>query len=237
LQAFWRWRPLAALNFTATGDRVACGSAAMLDNLDSHTALAWVYRNAAAVGGRKIYAKGDNPNHNFQLLGISGDIQFNRVRATTNTIANTNTTPLALNTWVFLAVSFDTGASAGNVAKIYHGTLTTPAAEAGYSANNDGSGAPADDSAADFAVGNRSTGASFDQPFPGRIAFFTIYDRVLTLAEIRTMQFRPFCQSPACKLFLQLGWGGSGTQADLSGNGNNCTVTGATVADHAPTSR
>jgi hypothetical protein len=229
--------PLASLNFTATGDRVACGSATMLDNQDSYTGLAWVYRNAAAASGRKVFSKGDNPIHNFQLTGTSGDMQFNRFRATTNAQATTNTTPVALNTWVFLAWSFDTGASAGNVAKVYHGTLTSIAAEASYSVNSDGSGTPNDDAAADLAIGNRSTGASFDQPFPGRIAFFAIYDRVLTLAELRAMQFRPFCHSPDCKLFVQLGWGGAGTQADLSGNGNNCTVTGATKADHMPTAR
>ena len=60
-----------------------------------------------------------------------------------------------------------------------------------------------------------------------------VHNTDLALAEIQRQQFRPHPLASTL-VFCMLGYAGTGTQPDWSGNGNNGTVTGATVADHVP---
>jgi len=67
----------------------------------------------------------------------------------------------------------------------------------------------------------------------GNIAIVAVVDRVLTLGEIQSWQFRPRVVS-GTKLFCHLGYDGVGDQADWSGTVGTGTNTGATQADHVP---
>jgi hypothetical protein len=126
---------------------------------------------------------------------------------------------------------------ATDTAKIYVGDLTTAPVEVTYGTTTAGSGTYGTDAARTFTIGNN------DAPTPalalqGRIAVAAHWNRVMTLAEIKTHWWKPYCNASAgCELFVQVGWAGTGAQGDLSGNGNSCTVTGATRSDHAPISR
>jgi hypothetical protein len=80
-------------------------------------------------------------------------------------------------------------------------------------------------------LGNYATSSAFQ----GRIARAVRWRRRLTLTEAISQQWvtRPDAD---CDFFFELGYDGTGTQANKTslGNGKNGTVTGATVSDHAP---
>ena len=61
----------------------------------------------------------------------------------------------------------------------------------------------------------------------------SLHNRRLSLGELKTQQFAPHPVSETV-LFVPLGFNGTGTQADWSGNGNNCKVTGATQSADVP---
>ena len=217
----------------ATGERVNVGSDASLDNLSAFTLLAWVYRTGTKADGG-LYNKGmfvaQDRHPNWNLRGNDGATPTLSVdRATTDAGATGDNTAdvIPLNTWSFQAATFD--ATAGP--KLYRGTLRVPAVEFTYaSAPVVGAGALADDSAADAFIGND---AGLAKAFPGRIAVMAVLNRVLSLSEIRAWQFRPRAMA-GCVGYWQLGFRGTGTQPDWSGNGNAGIVTSATVGDHVP---
>lgn len=212
----------------AISDRVDHGSAASLDDLDPYTYLLWVYPTTL-TNNRGFVGKG-NTTKNFKLNGTGGNLQIVVARATTSTSYITNDTPLStLNKWYCIATSFESAAAAGEVVNIYSGDLSTTVAERTYGTSTDGSGAVTTDASASLIVGNNASGTAFQ----GRIAVCLIWNRKLTLGEIKDQQFHPH-KTSGCVLYSICGYNGTGTQADLSGSGNNGTVTGATQSDHVP---
>ena len=214
----------------ATSDRVNCGSGASLDDLSPFTWMAWIYPTAF-TSGRRLAEKGSSTQKVMLLSGTSGDWRLQVARTVASNYI-TNDTPLALNTWKFVAATFDTGGGAGEIINLYTGGLNTIATESSYTSPADGSGAVTADASGDFVIGNVGV-ATFNQAFEGRIAFFGVWNRALSLGEIRAQQFRPHVTS-GCVLFQYLGFAGTGTQPDYLGNANAGTVTGATVSDHVP---
>jgi hypothetical protein len=116
---------------------------------------------------------------------------------------------------------------------IYRGTLTSNAVSHGWTASNVGSGNVNSASGEALLVGG-STGANRD--FDGEVALFGMVDQAWTLAQVIAQQWTLSPISPPYKVFWNLGFAGSAsqTQPDWSGNGNNGTVTNATVAPHVP---
>ena len=211
-------------------DNVNIGSGASIDNLDPVTILAWVYVTTLTQN-RTIYCKG--PSGSFRTLlrlgDGSGNVQMAVLRtALTNYI--TNDAPIAADSWRLVAATFDSTAGAGEIANIYVGSLAANAVESAYGTATDGSGTVTDDAANNAFWGNSAT---VDAPLQGRIAYCAVVDRVMTLAEIQSWQWRPRVVS-GCVDFHALGFAGTGTQPDWSGNSNAGTVTGATVSDHVP---
>lgn len=221
----------------ATSNRVDCGSAAVLDNNTTQTNILWVYPTTLNDFRQFIskYRGSTSVGWFFSLSGSGGNIWTYWERATTDLSFISSNTPLAtLNKWYFVAATLDQGA---NDAKMYVGDLTTAPVEVTYGTSQAGSGAYGSDAARALFIGNvdATTPAA---SFQGRIAVAGHWNRVMTLAEIQTHWWRPYCSNTnGCELFVQLGWAGTGSQGDLSGNANSCTVTGATVADHAPIRR
>ena len=223
----------AALNYTVDNQFVNCGSAAVLDNLDPFTAMLWVYPTSSAAGAH-LYAKPPAGSGGVLVFrrgfgGVLNELTFVRARATTATFYETNDTPLTTsNKWYFVAASFASASTP--VAHIYVGDLTTIAAERTYGTSTDGSGAISTDAANNLLIG--STGVTSEN-WRGRIALYHLVGSELSLGQIKEQQFRPHVVANS-KLFIQLGFNGTGTQPDWSGNSNTCTVMGTTVADHAP---
>lgn len=223
---------LTALHFgVASSDRVDCGNGSTLNDLTAFTVMQWAYPTAQTFN-RRFFDKDGKKIGGWDSADVS-DIRLIVSRATTNGDARTTGLNLALNTWHFVAFTYDET----DGPRVFGGRLDAAASEASYTTRTVGAGGTTADSTGNFVIGNRTTGAS-NVAFEGRFAWTAAWNRRLTLAEIQAQQFRPFCKSSdGCVGFWHLGWAGTGIQPDLSGNGNNCTVTGATVADHAPLAR
>lgn len=222
-----------ALNLgTNTSDRVDCGNGASITDLTTFSILMWV-RPTTQTGSRRFWCKGAGANERSASWrsADTNDVSFFVPRATTAGEART-AMDYGTGSWLFFAFTY----SEGNGPKVYSGTLTTAAVEATYVGGYPvvGSGATKIDNDFQLIIGNRTV-ASPVVAFQGDIATFMEWNRELTLGEIKQQQFRLMFTSGTV-LFLELGWNGTGTQYDWSGNGNSGTVTGATVSNHVPIS-
>lgn len=213
-----------------TTDRVLTTGALGLGN--AFTIMQWVYPTSNGNGNGSITQPTTTSNiGRIRRVGTGGDISVLVARTSVPTQYETNDTPWStLNKWYFTVVTYDESGGAGEVANIYVGDLTTLAVERSYGVAIDGSGATIGESGGAAICNSNSTTT---QGFGGRVAFTAAYSRVMSLNEIRTHQFFPRVASN-CRLFMVLGWNGTGTQADWSGLKNHGTVTGATVAAHVP---
>lgn len=109
--------------------------------------------------------------------------------------------------------------------------MDTPVTEtSSYSFRNVGSGATTA-ATGDLYLGNR-TGVFKTAEL--NLSLYQMINSRLSLAELRAIQYTMFPSRSDQNIFIHLGWNGTGTQVDWSGNRNNGTVTGATVANHAP---
>lgn len=219
----------------ATTDRVDCGHTSPINDLTTFTILAWVFVTTR-TSGRSFFTKGNTGGAGvvtFSLSGTSGAIQSTISQSTSPTVFISSSTPVATNTWTYVAATYDVGASPRQ--HIYSGTLTAEATEVTYSSSADGSGTKTAEGAVNGLVwGNNLNGASaYARALQGKMARCQYYNRVLTLGEILVQQFRAK-PTNGCVNYLELGFNGTSTQPDWSGNNTNGTVTGATQSDGAP---
>lgn len=226
-----------ALTFGAVNsDRVVVANHASLQNLTAATYVSWI-RPTGNTAFRRIYQKNTPASGSSRIFahGNTGTPQvgFEVSRATTNCLAYGNTANFAayaLNAWNFCAARYDTGAATGDQ-NVYVGNLSTPLAEpSAYASQAVGTGAVGGDAGSDARIGNN---AADNGAMQGDIAFFGLWNRYLTYGEMLAQQWHPH-PTEGCVVFLMLGWNGTSTQPDWSGNLNNGTVTGATVAAHVP---
>lgn len=221
-----------ALTFGAnTSDRVDFGTGTSIDGFTANTFLSWFF--PTTISANKRFATKETSAAGFEkewTLRSTGQIDslynFSGADATARS-ANSAGNILTVNKWWFVAMTLDQFFGP----RLYLGDLSTSAYETAYAAQTSGTGTIADDSTANFVLGN-GTGTVTFAPI-GRIAWFSYHNAQLSLAEIRLQQFRPHVVA-STKLFCHLGFNGTGTQPDWSGNGNAGTVTGATVSAHVP---
>lgn len=226
-----------ALDFTGASDKVNYGSASVLDDIAANdgTMMLWLYPDASPPAADGTFVRKSLTGFTFNP-DTAGTIQLSITRATTNlraqaTLANLST--YGASKWCCIACTWDTDIVAANLPKLFHGDLTTPMAEAAaYSAQQVGTGTVTDTSGLDFLVGNSSAN---NRVFDGKIALVAAWNRRLSLEELIAQQWRFRPTGPSdCVLFSPIGYNGTGTQPDWSGNGNAGTVTGTAVADHVP---
>ena len=225
-----------ALTFSrSSGDNVNIGSGGSprsMDNLTAFTVISWVYLTQDSVaGGLDLWAKGTFAAQD-RRTGAFGFSPTNHIsiqvdRATTDANAVSAANPLSLNTWTCVGWTYDES----DGPRIFVGTLTSEMAEVTYDTGSPtvGSGASAGDSGIAMVIGS---GTSNRAP-GGRIAVFSMHNTRWTLAQIQAFQFDPRVLEDSVA-FLHLGFNGTGTQPDWSGNGHAGTVTGATQSDHVP---
>lgn len=220
---------MPSLLYDASGDLANCGSGATIDDMTAMSALIWFYPVSTA-SNRQLMAKSDGGTlgWNWGFSGTSGALVANWRRATTNATRTSSTTS-ANDAWNCYAFTADQGATP--VWTFYFGNLTTMLVEAGYSATNNGSGAFQADNTFDLHLGNR-TGA--DQGVRGRYGFAALWNRVLTLGELRAQQFSPHPTS-GCVGFWWPGVNGTTSIPDWSGKFNPAsTLTGLVTAPGLP---
>lgn len=221
--------PDRSLKFSASTDLVNCGAGASLDNLDPITVVAWALRTTPSASTR-LWQKGIATNAwNLNAdLAETGTFFANLPRATTlcNVSAALKNFPgYFLNSWLYWAASLDTSAAGNN--KLFIGSLTSPVSEpSAYATQTVGSGTKGNNSAADATIGNKS---NLSAVWTGSIACVGVFGRLLSLPEHRLLQLNPGPKTVAgCLQWIFVGDNNTSTQHDLSGNGNNGTVTGAT---------
>lgn len=209
----------------ATSDRVDHGTGTTFTDC---TYIGWFYATSDAGGQNHMGKSTAAGRHSLERkFGDVDDYNLIVDRATTDASAATTGVDRPLNAWKFIGAAYGAG---GAGPRIYHGNLTTVAVEASYSAQTDGSGAVSNGSGLAFIGGNNNP---FTAAFIGRIGLVMVWDRALTLGEIKAQQFNPH-KTSGCILFTQYGFNGTSTQADWSGGANNGTVTGATQSSHVP---
>ena len=228
---------LASLDFNgATGDKVRIpgGAVTELDNMTVGTIIQWIRPNTTAPSAnRKLYEKGNgSAGFLFLRMNATGNLDVSMDYTDTDPISSTASF-FKTDTWQFLAVTFN---ATSDQPRIYTGTTTALATEVTYSGTpTAGSGSRVSDAIHSLSIGARDDIDT--QSFPGKIAFTAVWNRVLTLGEIRQQQFSPHVTS-GCILFMNIGFGSSsglGTQPDYSGKRNNGTVVGTPkMSPHVP---
>ena len=213
----------AALNFNGTTHQVDCGSAASLDDLGPSTWM-YVYRPTTLdTTFRYMWRKaaaGTNINHH------DSDLEFTRTYSTTNVDTFSTGDIISANNW-YVSFFVDGGAAVAPV--IFHAQLGNALAEPSYGTQITPAGTLTSDAADTILIGFRDA----TRRFVGDIALVVVWEKALSLGEAKDHYHRAHNLLES-RLFVPLGFNGTGTQDDWSGDGNTCTVTGATVAEHAP---
>lgn len=221
-----------SLSFGANStDRLDISQASSINLFSVFTYIVWVNTSTITIN-RTILSRRTTSGGTVQVefTNGSGDITLRVRRVTSAAVYSSNNTPISTNAWKFIACTWDINASASNLGHIYIGDLSTIATEVTYGSQSDGSGA-ADTQNGNFFVGNNNAQTTVYQ---GKIAFLGVWNRVLTLGEVIDQQFHRHVTS-GCVEFMELGFNGTGTQPDWSGNGNpSIALTGATVSAHVP---
>lgn len=226
-----------ALSFTDnSGNNITHGSDASIDNPTSGTLVFWLklvntsntYReffvkmNASGTLGWVIYRPGSaGSTLRFEWVG-------------TSTLQIYTAASFLTTNWMFIAVVFNKSGANGDQ-KMYKGSLTSAAVEATYGTQLVGSG-HATDAAETFRIGSRD---GVNECMGMSLGFLAYYPNVvLSLEQIIAQQFNTDAPVVAgCKMFYHYGIhgaGGTGTQKDWSGSGNDGTLTGAAKIDHPP---
>lgn len=221
----------------ATTDRDEVAAAASINSLTTWSWAFWLMPTTL-TNGRFIERK-RNIGHRVVLSDALGNFATSVALSGGGTSFITTGTPLAVNKWSFIGATFDMANAGGGgtgtpyAHHLYAGDLSTLVTECSYGTTSAGTGTLIGDAGVNLAIGGQEGGGN---AFQGLIAVAQFYNRVLTLGEYQQLQFRRTMLS-GCVLYHELGYNGTSTQPDWSGNGNSGTVTGATQGAHVPTSK
>lgn len=200
-----------------------------INNLVPITIATWVYIDTTGNSiWPRIFCKRVDVS-NYWEMQYSGtptiNFSFSRVYSPTSAWSSCNGF-LTTGIWQFIAATFD----GTNASKLYVGSLTSIVSEVSSYANYQApSGTNCNDATANLYLMQRPSVTAMD----GKMAWAGIWNRSLTLGELQAQQYHPHVTAD-CKLFMHLGFNGTGTQVDWSGNGNNGTPANLTVANHVP---
>jgi len=220
----------AALDFTTgANNKVDYGSDPELDDLIAFTFWTWIKFDSFGAN-RGVMSKPANngvltENHMLFQSNAAGRGRFFSGRAGTDAECGTADSFFAVGVWYFYAGTYDEAATPA--CKIYKGVLGSTVFESSsYITQVSGSGATATTSNTNFQIGPRTVAGT--DPFDGQMAVFGVVNRVLSLGELRSLQYFPRPVSGTV-LLSWLGFTGTGTHADYSGYKNNGTTTGSGV--------
>ena len=221
-----------ALDFNTTSDQVSIAAAASINTLSACSRILWIWFDSF-INNANIIRKSTGAARKIFVIAGTTSIKCEQGRPAggnqTATAVITNMPTLATGKWVCLACVYDMAVGT-TATKLYSGDGVTLLAEpSSYSAQTGAADSPGDDSADPYLVSG--LGVNLD----AKIGPVAVFNRVLSLAELQSWQFRPRMMD-GCVGYWHLGFNGTGSQIDYSGNGNHGTVTGATVTAHPPQS-
>ena len=219
---------------------VDLGGDSSIDTGTSGAACAWVYPTTFATNHMVVGRRFDATNRAFYLYLIDGlgNFGFLAERATSNAVSDSTGTPLTINTWNFIAVTW---ALASAPAVLWHGDLdTAPIDVTNTGTDTAGSGAANFGNAANLGIGNAIAGAAASA-WAGDIAWVGVWDDELVPNKVTQLWASQglHVTGPTQSLYMPLGWEfGLVNQPDYSGNGNSGTVgSGVTVGVNPPFSQ
>lgn len=208
----------------ANGEELNVGSPAILDSIATLTAHCWVYLTASDTTVRRIFdkAKGGGWEIIHRVTSATDRLRFDRTWNGSTIEWNADNPPQA--TWFHLGATYDLGSTTNN-ALIYFDGVSQSVNEIG--------GPPtdpvADDAAAELVFGNIDHATvDGERPINGRMAEICIHNVILAPNEIKA----------AMRGIVHRGlvgyWPGMDGGTDFSGQGNDATVTNATLIGHPP---
>ncbi len=199
---------------------------------DAATIAVWV--KLADVGNtfRCMFAEGNDGAGLGIIANNVGDgtiIQIFCTGTGTNAVAMSVTGTLVAGEWAFIAATYNIGVSVN----IYKGNLTTSIVDVGNGAEDAGTGNHS------FAAEAFTIGALSDIVSNGMdVAFCTIYNKVLTLGQLKQIQYSLKIVDSGCLLHVFPGYQGNANGVnctDYSGNATNGTLAGSlALANHVP---
>ena len=218
---------LAALNFNGTTHEVDHGDVATMEN--SSQSYMFVLRPTTLSSG-DFFMYWANVASDVVEVGVTsatGTARMTRAYSTTGLVVQSSTTVLTVNTWtvVFLIDNGD-----GNNPQIFYADIGDDLVEVSYTTQTAPSGSPsAHDLGSGLQIGRRDD----TRRFLGDIARTAVWGAALTIGQCRVVLSDPFSREDLT-LYADYGHTGTTTATDWSGSGNAGTITGATLADHAP---
>lgn len=213
--------------FNGTTDRIDYGSALTTSGVAVSFA-AWIYPDGVTPGATSrhllasLVSGGSNGTTFNQASGLTGALNFTRVRATTNRTVNSAASVLSAGAWQHVVIT-DTGTlSTGQTAFYING------AAIGLGVDTAGSGT---ETTADqgFSVGGRIIDDA--RMYDGQLAHVAVYDRVLTAAEVSALyKGCPPTAISGLRFYARLAGDDYKNLYDGSGTLDGTTVTQATQA-------
>jgi hypothetical protein len=210
----------------ATSDRVTIAPSTANSGLTARTVVLLV-RPTTLTTNRTLWARlpGGTFNGFLRMSDTAGNVQWAHRRTANTFDYGTNSAPLVLTQWRWIAATYDLSLGA-SVAHVYSASLTGAWAEATYSTSTQGSGTCDQSDATDNeAIGNFSTGSP-TVAFQGDMAYFGEWNRALGLDELQSIK-RGVRPQRGWIADLVLAANGGGQAIDRSGVGSNGTLTGA----------
>lgn len=224
---------MKALRFgAATSDRLDCGAAANITGFTKFSGGA-LLKITTLTDGRQLCTKTNSASVGWGV-GITGTTGNARILFNGATLMtyDTNSTPLKLNRWQFVAWVIDTSLGAGLKAHVYASpSLDSAMVEATYAAFAEGSAPAVDTTSQPFVWGNNSAAPSL--AMQGSMALgFHAPNVTLSLGELKQWQMFPFAPPRGTRLFTIMGHNGRGLVRDWSQvGGHTGTITGAVAAE------
>jgi hypothetical protein len=191
-------------------------------NRFSYTVSVWCFRTGTDTG--RIWTKGGVSTQEHNMISSGTILRFSAPRWTNNDPIWTWNTPLTLDTWQHLALTY-TGDSTSTDPTLYldgvdlglRDSETTPQGSFNFG------------STGDMTIGNQSLQ---NLAFHGRLCEFAYWDRILTAGEVKILAAGkcPLRVRPNRLRIYTPMYGRSPERAF----GRSFSITGTTQADHAP---
>lgn len=219
-----------ALQFVASANVDFNRSAAVDMTAAAQTWSFWAWLFPTGTGASRFFEKGTGGSGMKRGIIAAGNLY--RVASQRVTADDSyDFSGVRLYTWQLFIVTYNSAGASGQRLHAYLGTLNRPPVPLLVSGTpTDGSGNCTDDSTGHILIGNSSSGTDFFKGIIASAGYFPA--KILSGAEMDKIWLGQ--RLLGCPWFTRLGHPNKGTQADLSGNANHGTVSGALMAPDPP---
>lgn len=160
------------------------------------TVVGWFRRSSFMTSstGNRVWSKESGNilrGKHLAFANSAGAIRFLFSRATSNMIYSSSVEVFTDDKWRYVAVTWNTAAGAGLKSSLFLGNITGSVTHSPWSFTGEGTGSGQPDATSDYwvlfntAINGGSNGAAV------ACEWVQMYNRELTLGEIRTLQFEP----------------------------------------------